>query len=102
MFVALATARTLDQGRRGARMVWSSAARHATPHGLPRAQNQDPPMNPPDARWLKAHSGPLSTRRMAAAIDRIAAFVEGKDHLAVTKVAQQQDPCHDGVPCRGP
>jgi len=49
-------------------------------------------MNPPDDRWLKTHSGPLSTRRMAAALDRIAAFVAGKDHLAVTRVAEQQDP----------
>src|SRR5262245_19587494 len=64
---------------------------YATPHGLPQA-TPTTPMTPPDARWLKAHSGPLSTRRMAAAIDRIAAFIHGKDHLAVTKIAEQHDP----------
>src|SRR5262245_37566833 len=61
-----------------------SATLSATPHG--------PPMNTTSARWLKDKSGPLSTRRMAAALDRIAIFVPGKDHLAVTKMAEQEDP----------
>jgi endonuclease III len=42
--------------------------------------------------WIRARSGPLTPRRMAAALDRIAAFVAGKDHLAVPMVAVHGDP----------
>lgn len=45
-----------------------------------------------EATWIADHSGPLSPRRLSAALDRIAAFVEGVDHLAVTKMAERQDP----------
>jgi len=45
-----------------------------------------------DAAWIRAHTGPLSVRRMSAALGRIAAFVEGQDHLAVTRIAEERDP----------
>jgi endonuclease III len=45
-----------------------------------------------DAAWIRAHTGPLSVRRMSAALDRIAVFVEGQDKLAVTRTAERHDP----------
>jgi endonuclease-3 len=49
-------------------------------------------VTPDEDAFVRARSGPLTPRRMAAALDRIAAFVRGKDHLAVTKVAAERDP----------
>lgn len=49
-------------------------------------------MRDEDETWVRARSGTLSPRRTAAAIDRIATFVDGVDHLAVTKAAETQDP----------
>ena len=45
-----------------------------------------------EAAWVRAHTGPLSVRRMSSALDRIAAFVEGQDKLAVTRAAERHDP----------
>src|SRR5262245_35447225 len=47
---------------------------------------------PRAASSLRSRSGPLPPRRMAGALGRIAAFVKGRDHLAVTRAAERHDP----------
>jgi endonuclease-3 len=53
-----------------------------------------------DQRWIRAHSGPTSARRMSAALSRIAtALGAGAKDTALGKVSQQRDPFAVLVSC---
>ncbi|HWP35781.1 MAG TPA: endonuclease III [Thermodesulfobacteriota bacterium] len=54
----------------------------------------------PDPAWIRARSGPLPTRRLTAALARIARFLgRAPEALAVTKIARRRDPFQVLVAC---